>query len=182
MNSTITLQNAPLDISSIIQKFEALSRVHTANITLLQQPLKYPRVLLRYKAPAGPTKEQKAAIFSPTRKARGRFKNLVLDDKDRSWQDKVFNSRSKGDDNMVNQSGSRKLYPDHIRSAFPDPTNHHDLESSSVALYVRNRGPSNNIGGTVKDKISYFEGCGGNSTISCEIYLWSWNMADIVLS
>lgn len=182
-NSTISPEKASESISSLIQKFEALSLCSDNNLVQqpsLRTPRKvFPQQVLRNASPIQASLEKKGAIFSPTRRGKGRFGDMVPNSELGSGKGDVFSSPPQRYGRGMNQHESISLYGSYAqhdeymiqeRDSLSNVRRNSELESSQFASRARDRMPSSSRGREIKDKIQFFEESGKNSSGSCKIY------------
>lgn len=195
LDSTISPGKASQSISSLIQKFEALSS-RAANNTHVRKPLLrtprklFPQKVQRHISPIEASPEHKGAIFSPTRKGKSRFGGIVPDGDLCSGKGDIFSTGLQGYGRGMNLCGSISLHRGYTRHAecmvpergsFSNVPRNSKLERAEFTPRTRDRMPSSGRGRQIKDKIRFFEESGKKTGGPRKVYPQLWSLGDDIL-
>jgi hypothetical protein len=188
--ATFPPKNAPLDVLSLIHKFEAVSLQANAKISE-QSPIRNPHDLRRHKARTGISQERNPTIFGPTRTNRSRFRGITSDGKVISGQGDVFNTPFHRYGERAKHHDAGGVYQTHIshgaynfavRHALSHSIGDSGLERATFAPHPGTRMTSGSRGSTVKEKIRFYESCTRNRIAPCKPHLQLLSLADVILS
>ena len=168
-NRTLPLQKAPSGISSLIEKFEALSFDSKCS-TRLRSPSKMP---------PEESRERKAAIPILMWNGKTIFGDNISGDTISSTHQDAFITPSETRKKMFTQPRSsirHQSNSQHIprtgkaRGDFPDFLCNSELRNSKVTTNAQNKLSNENNNQTMKEKIRFFEKCRINSAAFCKFH------------
>jgi hypothetical protein len=189
-STTLSPQDALLDISCLIHKFESLDS--HANTPIWQpSPLRTSQDGPRDRTLTFRLQERNLVTSGPARKNITRFGNILTDGEVISVQEDVFKTPSHKYDGDAKRLDSNRLHQNYIphkacgirlRAAPPPRIGDSLLEESIFSPHSRNGMATSSRGSTVKEKIRFYNEFRRNTIAPCKIHLLPWSLADVVLS